>query len=129
MWRVGLLGATVLLLLVAAPAQARQLLDNSELGHGRCLLSTDAEYGHPIPWPRPACIINLSPGVERLQQGSEWYQRAQVPGHAPKVCVLRGGPDQRPVPCDSANPGSTGSGSGGGIIDPLRWPQWFVPEP
>src|SRR5262245_22661626 len=91
MWRVGLLGATVLLLLVAAPAQARQLLDDSELGHGRCLLSTDAEYEHPIPWPRPACIINLSPGVERLQQGSEWYQRAQVPGHAPKVCVYAAG--------------------------------------
>jgi len=127
---VGLVAAVMLALPAAAPG--RQVVDSSEVDHGWCLLTTDPQYGHPIPWPGPPCIIDLSPSVEPLQEGGG-FQMAPVPRRAVAHCDPNLiGVEQRncePHSIPSSNAGSSGSADGEVISDPLRWPQWFVPEP
>jgi hypothetical protein len=117
-------------LLAAPAAMARQQLDNGDIGHGACLLSTDPRYGHPIPSPGPLCIINLSTGgSEQLAARLRGFGPAQVPSH-PQICYANGIQEARCTPYPT--PGSAGgsqAGPGGIIVDPLRWPMWAPPLP
>jgi len=134
---VGLVAAAMLV--TAGAAQARTMAGGEAgltpaTGEWYCYVvsATTSTWAHRVLVDRD--LVPCPPGAppqtsadEQALQQSGGFRMAAVPRH-PETCYVNGVREERCSPY--SRPGSSGgSGAGGVISDPLRWPWWFVPEP